>query len=781
MHRGEIKLKNETLTLLHPYLVTRGVPLPPGKVKNASQVRFVDARGRVLPGEGRILQRRPDQSIEWLLADILTPLDGQQATSIFIEPRPGRQPEVKNAVRVTRRGKTLTLSNGLSEIILSPTDASLIRKLTINGRVLADADAPVDLEVIDTGGKIHRASLASGRKITITHRNRLRTEVTITGTHAARDGSTFLDYALRLTLTADNPDLKIEHTFYCREAREGIIRVRAIRLIMPTAMNGASGKLIRQLHHGHDWFHRDVEVAENVEIIAANTGDIDHYAQTFEGAKAAHPTAGGSVFLRNADSLKEDFSAMPFHMRPGQGSGFREFNSVHSSRMVAPVVGWVDREAKYTLVTAFEHFRQLHPKSIEIDESRITWSIWPAWSIPMEIVQGVSKSHIWWISGTPRALDMDAVMERLYRWEYGYVEPVDISIDPAWSAHCQVLDCHEMLSYQPDKYPLLENLIEASPAAGNPARHTYDRLPAIGMFHFGDHVSGNGASCANNEDDTAVLAPLLHYLRTGHTYAWDQGKETARHYMEADFCEWSTDPRQNGGLIPHTGNHFIGNVYPSHQWAEGLLAYYYLSGDERARKAVVACGDNNIWWAENKIEAMACDGREAGMPLVNLAAAFRLTHDEKYLDAARRICKDFFERWTAQFGEFKYPYPQGTAARPHKLITGYGDWSSFAGLYRLWEFSGQEYFRDLGVALLDKAMQPAAFSLNDIRGMDFFAAWAFGRMTGNMDEALRRVQRAVPMLLRRGGHPLRRLHFLNVLDQRDLIDDSQVGNRGGVI
>ena len=40
---------------------------------------------------------------------------------------------------------------------------------------------------------------------------------------------------------------------------------------------------------------------------------------------------------------------------------------------------------------------------------------------------------------------------------------------------------------------------------------------------------------------------------------------------------------------------------------------------------------------------------------------------------------------------------------------------------------------------------------------------------------------AIPMLLRRGGHPLRRLHFLKELDERGLIDDNAVGNRGGII
>lgn len=780
MNRGEIKIKNETLAQLGSYLVTRGVPLPPGAVLEPAEVAIRDSAGTLLASEGRVLQRRRDGSIEWLLMDILAPLGPQEEKSIFVEPG-AKSPasDVPNPVIVREDGPLITLANGISEVTVSREGGSLIRRLVLNGKTIIDETTPVDLKVVDGGGKIHRASLSGAYKVTVSHANRLRTEVKVEGKHQARDGGTYLDFALRFTLTANSPDLKLEHTFYCREQQEKKYAVKAMALVMPTKMDAGATKLIRQLHHGHDWFPRALEIAENIEVVASGSADIDNYRSTDKGPVATHPCAGGMVFLRNADSIGEDYSQMPFHMRPGQGSGFRADLQIAGFSSVAPVIGW--KQQDYTLVTAFEHFRQLHPKSIEIDESHITFSIWPEWSTPMQIVQGVQKSHIIWLSGENRALTMDDVEDVLQRWEYGYVEPVDISFDPAWPAHCEVLDCHQLLRYQPDKYPLLENLIEPVPAAGNPNRHTYDRLPAIGMFHFGDNVSPDASSCTNNEDDIMVFFPLQHFLRTGQTYSWDQGRETARHYMEVDFCEWSTDPRQNGGLIPHTGQHFIGNVYSSHQWSEGILAYYYLSGDERARNVVIKVADNHTYWAYNKTDILCSDGREAGMPLVNLAAAYRLTGDEKYVETARHIVNSFFIKYTEEFGEFKYPYPQGTADHPHRLITGYGDWSSFAGLYRMWEATGDEFFREWGVKLLDTAIQPGAFTLNDVRGMDFMAAFAFGVMTNDMDGIIERVRRAIPMLLRRGGHPLRRLHFLNELDKRGLIDDSTVGNRGGVI
>jgi len=779
MKRGEMRLANETQAVLKSYLVKRGVPLPPGAVKKESGVSVTDAEGKALPCEGKVLQRRPDGSIEWLLMDILVDLGPQEETSVFIVPKSAPRPRVRNAVKVEETKRDVTLTNGLTELVIAKGAGSLIRRLTLNGKQIVGPRQCVDLEVADGGGKLYRASLDADRCVTVTHANRLCTTVTVRGKHVARDGTAFLLYALRFTLAANCPDLTLDHTFYCHEDVDGKVLVKSMRLVMPTTMDGAATKLLCQRHRGHDFFPHHLEVPENVEIVSSAVADIDNYRQNAKGPGVSHPCAGGNVFLRNVDSLHEDWNAYPFHMRPGQGSGFRADIQVAGVRTVLPIVGWKGKG--YTLVTAFEHWRQLHPKSIALDESLAVYSIWPEWSTPMEIVRGVSKSHIIFLTGEPRDLDMDDVLDHAGRWEHGYSEPVDISFDPTWPAHCEVLDCHHVLRYQPDKYPLLENLIEPVPSAGNPSRHSYDRQAATGMFHFGCIVNDDATSCSNNEDDRVVFFPLQHFLRTGQTYAWDYGKEAARHYMEVDFCEWSTDPRQNGGLIPHTGQHFFGCVYCSHQWAEGILTYYYLSGDERARNVVVSVGNNHCYWIYNAPHIVSCDGREAGMPLVNLAAAYRLTGDEKYVAAAKQLCEIFFHRWTREFGEFKYPSPQGSPGRPHKLITGYGDWSSFAGLYRMWEVTGEEEFKELAVKLLRVAIKPGSFSLNDARGMDFFAAWILGRLTGDMDGAVKLVERATPMLLRRGGHPLRRLHFLKELDERGLIDDKQSGTRGGVI
>lgn len=767
MDRCEIRLKNESLASLRQFCFSRGLPLPPGAVRDPSGVSIEDVRGRAVPCAGKVLQRRPDGSIEWLLVDFITDLGPEEKKSVFLVLSPTPYARLKNPVSVSEDRNSVTLSNGITEVAMPRAAGPILRRLALHGKEVLGKGDRVDLQTVDPGGKVYRASLSPRWNVTIERQNRLRSTVKVEGTHAARDGSTFLDFAMRFSLTAGCPDLQIVHTFYCREAREGIIPVKAIRLVMPTRMPPDSRKLVRQAHHGHSWFPRALEIRENAEVVSSSVGDLDHYARDFK------PYKMGSVFLRNFASLQEDLSQVPFHMRPGSESGFRSDYGIGGFRVLYPYLGWQSRDA--TLVMAFERWAQHHPKSVAIDENLLTVSFWPEWASALRLVQGVSKSHTFWLTGEPRVLDLDAVEHHFLRWEVSGFYPVDFSMDPAWPAFCQVLDCHDILRYQPEKYPTLENLIEPYPAAGNPNRFTYARHAPNGMLNFGD--AGGEGGFTNNEDDVRVFVPLQDYLRTGRMYCFDVGEEAALHYLEVDFVEWSTDPRQKGGLIPHTVDHFIGNVYPSHQWSEGILAYYYLTGDERARNVVVKVGDNYCYWAENLIEVVCCDGREAGMPLVNLAAAYRLTGDAKYVTAAKKVLDHFQKKWFDRFGDLRYPYPQGAYL---KHITGYGDWSSYYGLYRLWEVTGDEEIRRLFLALAEKMCHPDRFQVNDARTMDFMTVWAYLRLTGD-EGVLERLKGVIPMLLRRGGHPTRRLHFLKVLDDHGLIDDSQVGNRAGMI
>src|SRR5690606_3467969 len=100
-----------------------------------------------------------------------------------------------------------------------------------------------------------------------------------------------------------------------------------------------------------------------------------------------------------------------------------------------------------------------------------------------------------------------------------------------------------------------------------------------------------------------------------------------------------------------------------------------------------------------------------------------------------------------------------------KWITGYGDYSSYYGLYRIWEVTGDEKVKNLLVALLKPAMEPDRFSIDDSRLMDFFAVWAYHKFT--QDEAIfTKLAGPIQNFITKVGHAMRRLEFLKLLSER---------------
>jgi len=744
-------LKNETVAALPCHLISRGLPLPADwAVKEPHEVSIRDGEGNEVPSAGHVLQRRPDGSIEWLQVDMVLDFEAEQERTVNIVRRPNASRAPASPVTVEEDEESVSVSNAITTLVLGRS-GKVVRSLTIHGKQVVGEGDRVDLETVDPEGKIYRASVSGGYRITIERHNPLRATLLVEGTHAARDGSTFLDFALRFTISAGRPDVKVMHTFYVREPKAPPIEVKAVRLVMSTRMRPDAVKLVRQAHHGVKWTPRPVEIRENTELVASSVSEINDYPRHYK------PYQMGALFVRSLSSLKEDPGEYPPWIGVRGRTMFRAEYGTGGVRQVYPYLGW--RQEDLTLVFAMRWWAQLHPKSVAIDENVLTVSLWPEWATLMQTVKGVNKSHVFWLTAEPRALSVDEVERKALQWEVIGVEPVAISIDPAWPRFCEVLDCHHILRYQPERYEKLEDRL-AKVVPGEPSRFTYARNPATGMFNFGDAGTG---SFTNNEDDRRCYIPLQHYLRTGHAFAFDFGEENVTHYMEVDHVEWDDEPRRHGGLIPHCHDHFFGEVYPSHQWAEGILAYYYLTGDERARKCVIAVGDNACYWVESALDSVCVDGREAGIPLVNLAAAYRLTRDVKYVKAGRKIIEAFHKKWHDRWGDLKYPYPQGAHL---KWTTGYGDFSSYYGLYRMWEVTGDQEIKALLVALLEKLCKdPSRFSVDDSRSMDFFAVWAYVKLTG--DEAvLETLQHVINNFLRKGGHEMRRLHFLGYLDER---------------
>ncbi|CDD65502.1 putative uncharacterized protein [Firmicutes bacterium CAG:882] len=196
------------------------------------------------------------------------------------------------------------------------------------------------------------------------------------------------------------------------------------------------------------------------------------------------------------------------------------------------------------------------------------------------------------------------------------------------------------------------------------------RARSFGMLNWGDTIDwnytkqgrgGGAAVWVNNEYDFPHACALM-YMRMGIRRYLDFCMVHASHWMDVDVCHYSADPLKIGGLTEHTKGHVINGVMvPSHEWVEGFLDYYHLTGDERGLETAIGIGENIMKLLDTPAYAVAgeSNARETGWALRALTALYIETGDEKYKAKCDRIV-GYFEKWYDDYGCFAAPYTDNT-------------------------------------------------------------------------------------------------------------------------
>ncbi|MBT4141482.1 MAG: hypothetical protein HOE48_26490, partial [Candidatus Latescibacteria bacterium] len=173
----------------------------------------------------------------------------------------------------------------------------------------------------------------------------------------------------------------------------------------------------------------------------------------------------------------------------------------------------------------------------------------------------------------------------------------------------------------------------------------------------------------NNEYDFPHAMFLL-FAKTGERRFRDTGLVAAQHWIDVDFCHHSDDPMKMGGQPIHTAGHVTGGVTPSHEWTEGLLDFYHLTGKREAYDKAVSIADNMIRHlnSEKFTKLGGFAARETGWAMRGLIAVYNETKEQKYLDACTKIAEQFLA-WKNDLGAFLAPYTSHTQVRVPFMIS----------------------------------------------------------------------------------------------------------------
>ena len=233
---------------------------------------------------------------------------------------------------------------------------------------------------------------------------------------------------------------------------------------------------------------------------------------------------------------------------------------------------------------------------------------------------------------------------------------------------------------------------------------------SYGMLNFGDAPDmnytqqGRGRGelvWTNNEYDFPHACALL-YFRTGERRFLDYLIATATHWMDVDVCHYSTDPLRIGGQWEHCRRHVLDSTMVcSHEWVEGLLDLYHLTGETRALKTAVGIGENvrRLLATPAYQNSGESNARETGWALRSLTALYLETADRSWLTRAEWIVGQFRE-WMDSYGSWVAPYTDNTMIHVPFMIA-----VAMGSLYRYYEVFPEEGIKRMLLSAAEDLLQ----------------------------------------------------------------------------
>lgn len=586
--------------------VTVSIPFARGKLKDPACLVIRDGDA-FLPLQARPLARWEDGSIKWVLVHFQPDLPGNLDKTLRFGIAEEPLPiEPSVRVRATETTAGVWVDSGPLSFLIPNVGFMPVTKVTLNGKKLWD-EVPFGGFTLRYDGQA--VTTANGPvELEIEEAGPLRAVVLIQGKHRKTDGSGYLNFRGRITAYAGKSYIEVEHQFiHAEEQAEHFLE--DLRLEFRPQASGTP-----QLALGEGYYQTRIQRGQQPLEMILDTDTMlyqsnEHFIDCFYG----------------------DF--------------------------------WVDwRDTQGGLTLSIHQAHQNFPKKLRVAPEGIICYLYPEDAPVAPLLQGMAKTH------------------RIGLHFHAADTPIE---------ECSVRSLQFQL---PDRPSLPREWFREN----NPWREAFfpERIPsrlitffnalhdgrpkALGMFHFGDAPDagytdqgrGRGHTVwVNNEYDRPHVC-ALYYALTGQRRVLDSAIVAARHWLDVDICHYSPDPLLNGGIKIHTRYHVTGGVTPSHEWTEGLLDYYFLTGRRDGLEGARSVAENVLRHMD--LPRMKTPGeasvREGGWALRAIVGMYLGTGEEKWKVEAKRLV-DMYLDWYEKYGALLAPYTSHSMPRVTFMIS----------------------------------------------------------------------------------------------------------------
>ena len=600
-----------------------------------------------------------DQTVKWLLVTFLADLPANEEKDYFIEYSKSLPNLSLSSIRINIDGKKLLLDNGqLCLQMAEPEKNYIFEKIITNDHTWEhnEIKGPVITSEDGTEYTIHLDK--SGWEII--EAGPVRAMIRAKGTHCSNTHM-WMDFSLILTLWAGKPWIHLDYQFINREDD----RSESSRTVME--LNNEQAGLKYDKNYPYETIRSiRMELMPDGKNETVNHG-IYTSSFNFHAKKASKEETLSEQITADTivNTANEMFPEVLFSI----------FSADWMNENFAVAAG---------IYQAYQNF----PKALDSSASGITIHLLPDTGSPLKVPQGAARTSRFYLYFHPRDLDEHMLVDRIHQFE---IPALPVADSKAFS------DSHVFGAYVSDRYH--------HPTERFLYRYVDSRAKGLGMMNFGDgpewEYMKQGRSKGeiiwiNNEYDMPHNFMVM-LARTGDRRYFDYMKAAAEHWYDVDLCHYSNRPYRAGLLYTHSVDHVSGQPVPSHQWVEGFLDYYHMTGNPNGLEAAMSIGDNLLKLMELPLyhTPATVEPREIGWAMRTFMALYRETKNKKWLDACSFIV-DVYEEWEKALGTWTTPYPDNYMDRvPFMMHVG------IVGLYQYYEFTKNEKVKQTMLAVIN--------------------------------------------------------------------------------
>jgi YetA-like protein len=582
-----------------------GIPFPEGmmhEIKGRASLAIINKEFQT-----RVLKKWPDGSIKWAVVDFLSSPGKGRSEEVHLQQGAGLSP---GKFLVEEKNRSFWVDTGPMKVEIKRDNFNIFNRVIVNGQEIVTNGSSRGIVLIDGNGNEFLAALSKSTKVAIEENGPVKATLRIDGSHCS-ERSQLLDYTMRLFFYKGKSRVKVQYTL--KNASIKSVQHAFIKsLNLDTKLNLDGKKTVTVSTH------------KDPKILDLQKGKVVYYQAVSDfpwKADGDEFDSSGPITVDHRDGQK------PVYKQEGYRIWQDEKLLLEGKRDEVQDLGYIDMSSPEGkgVTAGIRYMAGNWPKALQADASgKIIVSLWPA----------ENKVGYWIRYGSHNTFEVmysfhsdksAAPADEMKRFQYPLIARAPIEW---YNKNVEgIYPLYHFVSYN-----------DESKLAGALGLNDYKfggRKANFKVWRY--HYWGHGGFL--NQHDFARIA-LVNSLRDDRSLATAGESYLLAESMINYYADWSVyhsddydyskvqpEPKENNDKA-----HLAKVVFEwEHQHWYGMPLYYYMTGDERIKEAIIDWGDY-IKELANPLSLNQM--RVFGTGMFSLAALYEFTGNEEFMQLA---------------------------------------------------------------------------------------------------------------------------------------------------